>query len=52
MLDDLNCFEFFKIFCFQNELFFPVSILRAIHTIDICAVKRKYIRNMHAALTN
>ena len=50
-LDGLNCFEFFKIFCFSNELFFPVSILHAIHSIDIFTVKVKNIRNIHALLT-
>ena len=51
-LDGLDCFEFFKIFLFPNELFFPTSILRAIHSIDICRVKTKSIRNMNAVLTN
>ena len=48
----LNCFKFSKIFCFPNYLFFPASVLRAIHSIDICKVKIKNIRNMHAVLTN
>ena len=45
-LDGLDCFEFFQ--CF----YFPASILRAIHSIDICTVKIKNIRNMYAILTN
>ena len=51
-LDGLDCFEFFEIFCFPNELFFPASILRAMHSIDICTVKINNIRNMHAVLTS
>ena len=51
-LDGLNCFGFFKIFCFPNELLFLASILRAMHSIDICKVKIKNIRNMHAVLAN
>ena len=51
-IDDLDCFEFFKIFCFPNELFFPSSILRALHSIDSCTAKIKHIRSMHAVLTN
>ena len=51
-LDGLNCFEFFKFFCFPNELFFSASILWAIYSIDICTVQIKNIRNMHAVLTN
>ena len=51
-IDGLGCFEFFRIFCFPDESFFPVSILRARHSIDICTIKTKNIRNMHAVLTN
>ena len=51
-LDGLDCFEFFKFFCFPNKLFFLASISHAIHSIDICTVKKKNIRNMHAVLTN
>ena len=50
-LDSLNCFRFLKKFCFPNKLFFPASILRGIHSIDICMVKIKN-RNMHTVLTN
>ena len=51
-LDGLDCFEFFEIFFFPNELIFPASILRAIHSIDICTVKINNIRNMRAVLTS
>ena len=50
-LDHLNCYEIFWIFCFPNKLFFLPSILRAIHSINICTVKIKIIRNIHAVLT-
>ena len=52
MLDGLDCFEFFKHFCFPNKLLFPASILCAIQSIDICTLKIKNIRNMLAVLTN
>ena len=51
-LDCIDCFEFFKILYFPNNLFFATSILRAIHSIDIYTVKIKNIRNMLAVLTN
>ena len=51
-LDGLDCFKFFKIFCFPNELFFLASISHAIHSIDICTVKIKNIRNIYTVLTN
>ena len=51
-LDGIDCFEFFKISYFPHNLFFATSILRAIHSIDICTVKIKNMRNMLAVLTN
>ena len=51
-LDGLDSFELFKTFYFPDELYFPASILRAIHSIDICTVKIKRIRYMHAVFTN
>ena len=44
-LDGLDSFELFKTFYFPDEL-------RAIHSIDICTVKIKRIRYMHAVLTS
>ena len=53
ILDGLDYFKFFKIFCFPNKLFFSASILRAIHSIDISMVKIIISEiYMHAALTN
>ena len=51
-LDGLDCLEFSQIFCLQTNCFFPASILRTIHPIDICTVKIKNIRNIYAVVTN